>query len=257
MTIYTVTTDSPSAQDVFNVPVGLIRKSSECEPSLVTKEKYQPSIDKTDIVSTATATAASAAGAGLFASILNGRHNGSQLFQGIMAAGAVAGAVKLGIDQTYQAFTHQRVTYVTVHNTSTNRTYNYVNGYNRSGHATVPDLIRPNTTVRMAFHNEGPFSGAVQFTSKDDFLYIGASNPSIGSNKLRVECVVHDRMYDIYQYWDEMNTWSTRVDCGRGVMLTECVYDNPSQCTLTIRQLHDKGVEGKDWEWVEDNRSDF
>ena len=149
MTVHVVSTATPTSQNIFGVPVGLIM----IDQQPITEEKYTPGAP-IDTLKMAQGTVGAAAGLGAVGLIAGGARAGAEnAAVATVISLAVAGSIA-GVTSVYKAFTHQRVTYITIRNTST-RTYTYLSGYNNSGHATVPDVIPCNSVVRMAFHNKG------------------------------------------------------------------------------------------------------
>ena len=232
MTIYKV----DNCKDVFGISIGIITDYTPIQ-----KEKYVPKavFDKQGMASCAVGTAACAgASTAVFAGAKHGTKIG--LISGLVSA-AVGGAIG-GVSALHQAVNHERVFYVTIRNLS-RRKYVYRHGYNDSGNISVPTAIPAGSTARLAFHNDGSFSGAVCFASKVDYLYIGSSNPMVGKNKLRVECTDYD--YDIYTYWNDMGYWKITENCGNNVFLSKAVYENPGQCYLDIYDDENPGGGGK------------
>ena len=100
----------------------------------------------------------------------------------------------------------------------------------------------------MTYHNNGPISGCQGFILSDCQwrLYVAASNPLIGGNKVRVAFYPPhtDHHHDCHSVWHRMDNFGEQdgnAFLNRGVWHKE---DNPSTIAYTIDLPH----ECRDWE---------
>jgi hypothetical protein len=106
------------------------------------------------------------------------------------AVAGIGGGIMLG-----QALAHKRVIYIVVEN-PTDETFTLDDYERKEGNLTVPRVIPPHSMCGIVMHHSGPaIAGYLRYVSENNVLMIGASNPCVGKNKLRVELMHRNDKY--------------------------------------------------------------
>jgi len=88
---------------------------------------------------------------------------------------------------------------------------------------------QPGNGVTTTFHNDGPISGCVAYYQDCGWdLYVAASNPLVGHNKVRVAYAKRGSNGNrgCYEIWDDMDSWAEHE--GSAHPMGNWQYDNPS-----------------------------
>ena len=147
-----------------------------------------------------------------------------------VAIAAVGGAVAL-----IQAGTHQRVIYIVITNPS-DECFELVEHRRNDGHITCPKVIMPHSAVGVVLHHCGCLSGFLRYESREFCLQLGATNPFVGHNKLRIELLPRDKAPSLERVYQSTSRW---YDLTGPLCCVADHYDNPSCASVILFQGED------------------